>query len=155
GARFFLLRSWGPLAVVSSRVPRFRRPLRMRPRYSWTPRVVRANGRGRWGSSEGFAMQQQPPRRAGSGTVSAPFAFEAKFDNEEQLLDAMLASLARGILPADSWERLHAAAQRDDRLSELAFAFETVSQGKRIKTVQPSAAAEFQYQAARYVADVL
>ena len=98
-------------------------------------------------------MQQQPPR-GGSGQVAAAFSFEAKVDNEEPLVDAMLASLSRSALPADAWEKLHEAAHRDDRLSEVAFAFESVSQGKRLRTMQPAVAAEFLFQAARFFGDV-
>src|SRR5580704_16293985 len=98
-------------------------------------------------------MQQQPPR-GGSGQHAAAFSFEAKVDNEEPLVDAMLASLARSALPADAWERLHQAAHRDDRLSEVAFAFESVSQGKRLRTLQPVVAAEFLFQAGRFFGDV-
>ncbi len=102
-----------------------------------------------------FPMQQQPPRqRAGSGLHGADFSFEARVDNEEQLVDSMLGALARGALPAEAWERLHAAGQRDGRLSELAFAFESVSQGKRAKTVQPPLAAEFLFQAGRFFSGV-
>src|ERR1700733_2589941 len=98
-------------------------------------------------------MQQQPPR-GGSGPHGAPFSFEAKVENEEPLVDAMLASLGRAALPADAWEKLHAAAHRDDRLSEVAFAFESVSQGKRLRTAQPPVAAEFLFQAGRFFGDV-
>src|SRR5258708_38536549 len=99
-------------------------------------------------------MQQPPPRQGASGQHSGAFAFEGKVEDEERLLDAMLASMARGALPDDAWERLHAAAQRDQRLSELAFGFESVSQGKRLKAVPPATAAEFLYQSARYFGDV-
>ncbi|HEY8040437.1 MAG TPA: tetratricopeptide repeat protein, partial [Polyangiaceae bacterium] len=99
-------------------------------------------------------MQQPPPRRGGSGQHSGAFTFEAKLDNEEAILDAMLASMARGTLPAEAWDKLHAAAQRDDRLSELAFSFESASQGKRLKTLPPAAAAEFLFQAARFFGNV-
>ncbi len=98
-------------------------------------------------------MHQQPPR-GGSGQVAAAFSFEAKVDNEEPLVDAMLASLSRSALPADAWEKLHEAAHRDERLSEVAFAFESVSQGKRLRTTQPAVAAEFLFQAARFFGDV-
>ena len=98
-------------------------------------------------------MQQQPPR-GGSGQHAAAFSFEAKVDNEEPLVDAMLASLARSALPVDAWEKLHEAAHRDDRMSEVAFAFESVSQGKRLRTAQPPVAAEFLYQAGRFFGDV-
>ena len=100
------------------------------------------------------AMQQPPPQKRGSGQHSGAFAFEEKLEDEERFLDAMLAAMARAPLPEGTWEKLHAAAQRDDRLSELAFAFESVSQGKRLKLLPPTAAAEFLYQSARYFADV-
>ncbi|MGH7297544.1 MAG: hypothetical protein ACRELB_21585, partial [Polyangiaceae bacterium] len=93
-------------------------------------------------------MAQPPPRKGGSGQHSGAFSFEAKLDNEERLLDAMLAAMARGPLPDGTWEALHAAAQRDERLSELAFGFETASQGKRMKLVPPAAAADFLFQSA-------
>src|SRR3974390_885155 len=100
-------------------------------------------------------MQQQAPRkRASSAQQGSDFSFEGKIDSEEQWVDAMLASLARGSLPADAWDRLCAAAQRDGRLSELAFAFESASQGKRLKTLQPPLVAEFLFQAARFLGDV-
>src|SRR5580692_10047260 len=100
-------------------------------------------------------MQQQPPRqREPSDQKPAAFLFEAKVENEEQLLDAVLAALVRGAFPAEGWERLHAAARRDNRASELAFAFESASQGKRLKTASPGVATEFLLQAARFFSDV-
>src|SRR5580704_15653318 len=99
-------------------------------------------------------MQQPPPRKGGSGQHSGAFSFEAKLEDEERLLDAMLASMARGALPDGTWERLHEAARRDDRLSELAFGFETASQGKRMKLVPPATAADFLFQAATFFGDV-
>lgn len=98
-------------------------------------------------------MQQPPPRR-GSGQQPAAFTFEAKLQDEEPLLESVLAAMNRGVLPEGVWERLHAAAQRDERMSELAFAFESVSQGKRIKMSTPAAGSEFLFQAARFFSDV-
>ncbi|MGH7439817.1 MAG: hypothetical protein ACRENE_29365, partial [Polyangiaceae bacterium] len=100
-------------------------------------------------------MAHQAPRKGGSpDNDPAAFTFAAKVENEEQLLDSVLAALSRGAFPAEAWDRLAAAAARDGRASELAFAFETVSQGKRLKTLQPPVAAEFLFQAARFFADV-
>jgi tetratricopeptide (TPR) repeat protein len=98
-------------------------------------------------------MQQPPPRR-GSGQQPAAFTFEAKLQDEESLLESVLAAMGRGVLPEGAWERLHASAQRDQRLSELAFAFESLSQGKRIKSAAPATGSEFLFQAARYFSDV-
>lgn len=97
---------------------------------------------------------QQPPSRRGSGQHPGAFSFEAKLEKEEQILEALVAAMARGSLPADVWDKLHAAAKRDERMSELAFAFESVSQGKRLKVAPPAVGAEFLFQAARYFGDV-
>ncbi|HEX3771275.1 MAG TPA: hypothetical protein VHV30_10440, partial [Polyangiaceae bacterium] len=97
-------------------------------------------------------MQHQPPR-GGTGQAAA-FSLEAKMENEESIVDAMLASLARGALAPDAWEQLHEAAHRDNRLSEVAFAFESVSQGKRLRAAPQAVAAEFLYQAGRFFGDV-
>jgi tetratricopeptide (TPR) repeat protein len=86
--------------------------------------------------------------------LAGVFLFEAKIENEEPLVDAILGSMARAALPADAWDRLHAAARRDGRLSEVAFALEAVSQGKRLRASQPGVAAEFLFQAARFFGDV-
>jgi tetratricopeptide (TPR) repeat protein len=99
-------------------------------------------------------MQAPPPLRGGTGPHPGSFAFEAKLEDEEELLDAMLAATTRAPLPDEAWEKLHAAALRDDRLSELAFGFESASQGKRLKTVPPAVAAEFLFQAARFFGEV-
>jgi predicted Zn-dependent protease len=99
-------------------------------------------------------MQSPPLRRGGPAQSAEAFTFEAKIENEEATLDAVLASMARGSLPAGTWERLCAAAQRDGRMSELAFAFESASQGKRAKALAPALAAEFFFQAAGFFSDV-
>jgi tetratricopeptide (TPR) repeat protein len=96
----------------------------------------------------------EPPRRGASGTLPATLTFEAKLENEESILDAMLTLHAKGQLPSDAWDALHKAALRDERLSELAFAYESVSQGKRLKTLPGTAVAELLYQAARFFGDV-
>jgi len=93
---------------------------------------------------------QTPHLRGGS--LGGPS--EGKHESEEAILDTMLASMARGALPAEAWAKLHTAAQDEHRLSELAFGFESVSQGKRLKTLPPPVAAEFFFQAANFFGDV-
>jgi hypothetical protein len=99
-------------------------------------------------------MQTPPLRRGGPAQSAEAFTFDARLENVEATVDAMLASMTRGSLGADAWERLCAAAQRDECLSELAFAFEAVSQGKRMKALAPTLAAEFLFQAGRFFGDV-
>lgn len=82
-------------------------------------------------------------------------ALEAPLDNEEALLDQMLLSLSRGELPIEAWAALGEAALRDDRVSELAFAFEIVIQGKRLKSVPNAIGAEFLVHAATFFQETL
>jgi tetratricopeptide (TPR) repeat protein len=95
-------------------------------------------------------MQRDLPRQRGS---PGAFTFEGKLENEDEILDGFLSALARNQLPPDAWSRLHAAAMRDERLSELAFSYEAASQGKRLKTLGPSVIAEFLYRASTFFSD--
>jgi tetratricopeptide (TPR) repeat protein len=61
-------------------------------------------------------------------------------------------ALSRGQARPETWERLHEAAMRDGRLSELAFAYEAVSQGRRMRTMSPQVMAEFLYRAGTFFA---
>ncbi len=98
----------------------------------------------------------QPPQnpKLRAGTQAVPPSFDAPLQNEEDILEQLVTALSRGQLAEDTWARLHEAARRDDRLSELAFAYESVSQGKRIKTLLPAALAEFYFRAAQFFGDV-
>jgi golgin subfamily B member 1 len=100
-------------------------------------------------------MHGPPPRQPGGSSFPPPaFSLDAKIDDAGAIVDAMLAFLARGRLSLDAWDQLHVAARRDGRVDEVAAAFVAVSQGPRIKSVQPSVAAEFLFQAARFSDDV-
>ncbi len=96
----------------------------------------------------------RPPPRASSWPAPA-VSFEAEIEDTEGLVDAILASLARGRLSTDAWDQLHAAARRDGRIEEVATAFANVSLGARMKAVQPAVAAEFLFQGARFFDEVL
>src|SRR5580693_3388784 len=92
-------------------------------------------------------MQRDLPRQRGQpGT----FTFESRLEKEEEILEGLLTALARNQLPPETWTKLHLAATRDDRLSELAFSYEAVSQGKRLKTQTPQVIAEFLYRASTF-----
>jgi lipopolysaccharide biosynthesis regulator YciM len=98
----------------------------------------------------------QPPQnpKPRAGTSAALPSFDAPLQNEEDILEQLVTTLSRGQLPEETWGELHEAARRDDRLSELAFAYESVSQGKRIKTLLPTPLAEFYFRAAQFFGDV-
>ena len=82
-------------------------------------------------------------------------SFDAKLENEEEILDALLVAQAKGTLDAEIWKELHDAAVRFDRVSELAFAYESVSQGRKLKTLLPVHQAELYYRAALFFGEIL
>jgi tetratricopeptide (TPR) repeat protein len=105
-------------------------------------------------------MRVPPPQASGGSSWPPAFSFEEAIaqqiaQQEEQIVDAMLASLARHRLAPGVWDRLHAAARRDGRIDEIAAAFAKVSSSPRMKTIQPPEAAEFLFQAARFLDDIL
>src|SRR5262245_15371 len=79
---------------------------------------------------------------------------EQKLEKEDAILDALVGAASKGQPQADLWAALHAAAQRDDRLAELAFAYEGVSRDKRLKALTPATQAEVLMHAATFFADV-
>ncbi len=95
-------------------------------------------------------MQRDLPRQRGA---AAGFTFEAPLENEGEILDGVLAALARNQLPPESWSSLQLAAIRDERIDQLAQAYAAVAHGKRIKTAPAAVAAEFLYQAGVFFAD--
>jgi tetratricopeptide (TPR) repeat protein len=100
-------------------------------------------------------MSLPPPRFAGASSFPPPaFSLAAPIENPESVVDALLASLARGRLTPGVWEDLHEAARRDGCVEGVASAFASVSSGPRMKMLQPSVAAEFHFQAARFLEDV-
>lgn len=103
----------------------------------------------RRGELENMGPSSRQPSRAGIPS------FEHKLENEEEVLDAIVAALAREALEPSIWDELHDAATRDDRVSELAFAYESTAQGRKLKTQLPAVQAELYYRAASFFGDVL
>jgi tetratricopeptide (TPR) repeat protein len=100
-------------------------------------------------------MSLSPPKYAGASSFPPPaFSLEAPIEDPERIVDAILASLARGRLASSVWDDLHAAARRDGCVDAVAAAFGAVSSAPHIKGVQPSVSAEFHFQAARFFGEV-
>jgi tetratricopeptide (TPR) repeat protein len=97
-------------------------------------------------------MQSSPPPR---NTRAGIPSFESKLENEEEVLDALLLALSKNQLDETLWQELHDAAVRHDRVSELAFAYESVSQGRKLKTLLPPVQAELYFRAAAFFGEVL
>ena len=81
-------------------------------------------------------------------------ALEIKLENEPVVLDLLVTALARGQTNDPLWAQLHVAAQRDDRLAELAFAYERLSRDKKLKSLTPAAQAAVLGHAGVFFADV-
>ena len=97
-------------------------------------------------------MQTSPPPRQSRAGIPS---FDSKLENEEEILDAFLLNLSKSQLDETIWQELHDAAVRHDRVSELAFAYESVSQGRKLKTLLPNVQAELYYRAAGFFGEVL
>lgn len=91
------------------------------------------------------------PRQSRAGIPS----FETKLENEEEVLDSVMSALSKNVLDPAIWQELHAAAVKYDRVSELAFAYESAAQSRKLKTFLPAVQAELYYRAATFFHDVL
>jgi len=60
-------------------------------------------------------------------------ALEERLDDAAMVLELLVSAVAKGELPLDLWERLHRAAVRHDKVSDLAMAYEQLASDKRIK----------------------
>ncbi|MFT3767260.1 MAG: tetratricopeptide repeat protein [Minicystis sp.] len=81
-------------------------------------------------------------------------ALEQKLENESGILDLLVSALARGQTNEALWDQLHAAAQRDDRLAELAFSYERLSRDKKLKSLTAAQQATVLAHAGAFFADV-
>jgi tetratricopeptide (TPR) repeat protein len=73
-----------------------------------------------------------------------------KLEHETQVLDLLIVAQARGQTNQELWDKLHSAALRDDRLSELAFAYEKLNQDRRVRIMPPANQAQIFLNAARF-----
>lgn len=82
-----------------------------------------------------------------------PEVLSKKLENESAILEALLVALAKGQPLPEFWQRLHDAALRDDRLSELAFAYERIAQDRRMRIMPAPAQAQVALHAADFFAE--
>ena len=81
-------------------------------------------------------------------------ALEQTLENEAAVLDLLVSALARGQANEALWAQLHGSAQRDDRLAELAFAYERLARDKKLKSLTAPAQAAVLGHAGVFFADV-
>jgi tetratricopeptide (TPR) repeat protein len=60
-------------------------------------------------------------------------SLEERLDDPISVLELLVNAIAKGEVPIEAWERLHRAAVRHDKVSDLAMAYEQVAIDKRIK----------------------
>jgi tetratricopeptide (TPR) repeat protein len=82
-------------------------------------------------------------------------SFESGLQNEEEVLDSIMSALSKNALEPETWKDLHEAAVKHDRVSELAFAYESAAAGRKLKTFLPQVQAEVLYRAATFFSDQL
>ena len=95
----------------------------------------------------------EPPRQRGSIPPPVLASLDANLHGELDVLDALLNALARNQLNPDLWGKLHGAAVRDNRMAELAFAYESLTQDKRVKGLPPAVTGELMFHAAEFFGD--
>ncbi|MEZ4226180.1 MAG: tetratricopeptide repeat protein [Polyangiaceae bacterium] len=78
---------------------------------------------------------------------------DAPLEAPEPILDALITAAAKGQLLPELWAKLHACAARDDKASDLAFAYEHVAQDRRIKLVPPEVQSAIFLNAASYFSE--
>ncbi|MFO0588788.1 MAG: tetratricopeptide repeat protein [Polyangiaceae bacterium] len=80
-------------------------------------------------------------------------ALEQPLQNEAEILDVLVTAAQRSQDSADLWDQLDAAAVRDDRLAELAFAYERLSRDKKLAKLPPHTQADILARIGAFFAD--
>ena len=87
-----------------------------------------------------------------------PEEIEIELDTEltrpDAVLESLVGRLAKGQSQPDGWERLHRAAERDSKLADLAFAYEQVTQDRRVRLLPAETQGEVLCRAADFYAEV-
>ncbi|HYJ11796.1 MAG TPA: tetratricopeptide repeat protein, partial [Polyangiaceae bacterium] len=60
-------------------------------------------------------------------------ALDERLDDASGVLELLVSAVAKGEVPIEAWEKLHRAAVRHDKVSDLAMAYEQLANDKRIK----------------------
>ncbi|MDF3071669.1 MAG: double-strand break repair Rad50 ATPase, partial [Polyangiaceae bacterium] len=58
---------------------------------------------------------------------------DERLEDPSAVLELLVSALAKGEAPYEAWEKLHRAAVRHDKVSDLAMAYEQAAADKRIK----------------------
>lgn len=96
----------------------------------------------------------KPPPRNPLRIETLASVLQQRLESEPQILDLLFSALARGSTNEALWEQLHAAAGRDERVPELAFAYERFSNDRKLKGASAAVQSAFLFHAGSFFADV-
>src|SRR5688500_20297436 len=82
-------------------------------------------------------------------------SLDQKLDDPVQVLDLLVTALSKGEETGEAWDKLHEAAIRDARATDLAFAYEQISQDKRVRLMQLDHQAALHLRAARFLSPAM
>jgi hypothetical protein len=80
---------------------------------------------------------------------------EARLENPQAALEALLTEMRTGEAQPGLWEALHGAALRDAKEADLAAAYQKVAQERRLQQLEPPAQVEILMHAADYFQGVM
>ncbi|MDC3984289.1 tetratricopeptide repeat protein [Polyangium jinanense] len=98
-------------------------------------------------------MQESKTGRAVPQLDTVASALEQTIENEPALLDLLAQALAKGASPGELWDMLHQAAHRDNRIAELAAAYDAICRDRKIRLLQPAAQIELLLSASAFLVD--
>lgn len=75
---------------------------------------------------------------------------ETKLEDELLVLSSIVQAMSKGELPSEIWEKLHEAALRDDRLVELAAAYEEICHPRMLRRISNQQQSELLLHAAEF-----
>lgn len=79
---------------------------------------------------------------------------KTRLEDTATVLDVLVTELGRGRAHPELWAMLHDAAARDDLLPELAFAYEQLARGRKLRATPPPVQAEVLLHAASFFIEI-
>jgi hypothetical protein len=100
-------------------------------------------------------MSQNDPKRSVARLRRLAPMLDSALGHAAAALELLVAEAEIGQLHPELWERLHAAAARDDKEIELASAYEQVARGRRLKPLSPATQAQVLLHGANFLQGIL
>ena len=101
-----------------------------------------------------MAQESKSAEDHGNDVARVTAMLALHLEEEAGVLDFLLDEAGRGRAHGELWKQLHQAAVRDDMLPELAFAYEQLARGRRLRAAPPAVQAEVLMHAASFFVEV-